>query len=98
MGDASGKATSKGADKQYQGEVVAGPGGVMTDEAGVITGDLTVAITLSGDQAQVRVQYTGAEEWYTLTGSPTPRAGRTGQAVKTAILRAVRDGLPEGLP
>ncbi|MFB9681664.1 hypothetical protein [Streptosporangium vulgare] len=100
MSDASGKAISNAAGKQYRGEAVAGPGGVMTDEAGVITGDLTVAITLSNDQtqAQVRVQYTGAEEWYTMTGSPVPLAGRTAQAVRSAIVRAVRDRLPEELP
>ncbi|MFI6513278.1 hypothetical protein ACIBCT_37230 [Streptosporangium sp. NPDC050855] len=92
-----GKVAGTASAKRYRGKAVAGPGGVMTDEAGVITGDLTVAITVSGDQVQVQVQYTGAEEWYTLTGSPAPLAGRTGSAVKTAILRAIRAGLPEGL-
>ncbi|MER6385303.1 hypothetical protein [Streptomyces sp. NPDC001250] len=44
----------------------------MTDEAGVITGDLTLRTGLGDDapSAHVSVQYTGAEEWYTLTGSP----------------------------
>ncbi|MFI0504208.1 hypothetical protein ACH3WN_15365 [Streptomyces albogriseolus] len=45
----------------------------MTDEVGVITGDLAVATTLQPDGwAAVAVQYTDADEWYSLTGSPTP--------------------------
>ncbi|MFE9454524.1 hypothetical protein [Streptomyces sp. NPDC006739] len=58
----------------YTSNVTAGPGGAMTDETGVITGDLTVRTTLTDDGhgAHVAVQYTGADEWYTLTGSPSP--------------------------
>ncbi|WP_407841288.1 hypothetical protein ACE1OC_40590 [Streptomyces sp. DSM 116496] len=53
--------------------VKAGPGGVMTDEVGVITGDVTLTTEPAADgTASVRIQYTGAEEWYTLTGSPAP--------------------------
>lgn len=46
----------------------------MTDEASLITGDLTVrTYTRPGSHhAHVTIQYTGAEERYTLTGSPTP--------------------------
>ncbi|MFB7747080.1 hypothetical protein [Streptomyces sp. NPDC056132] len=52
-------------------QVVAGPGGAMTDEVGVITGDLTVRTTRQTDHhVVVTIQYTGADEWYTLTGSP----------------------------
>jgi hypothetical protein len=51
--------------------VRAGPGGAMTDEVGVITGDVTVATTaLPGGRARIAIQYTQADEWYTLTGSP----------------------------
>ena len=38
-------------------DITAGPGGIMTDEVGVVTGDLTV-----------HVQYKDAAEWYTVTG------------------------------
>ncbi|RSM43277.1 hypothetical protein DMB66_53560 [Actinoplanes sp. ATCC 53533] len=41
----------------------------MTDEVGVITGDLTLRTELSGDQATVRVQYQQADEWYAVTGA-----------------------------
>ncbi|MEU4834120.1 hypothetical protein [Streptosporangium sp. NPDC023615] len=97
MSKATGRRAGTASAKRYRGKAVAGPGGVMTDEVGVITGDLTVAIAIVGDQVRVQVQYTGAEEWYTPTGSPAPLAGRTGPAMKTAILRAIRAGLPEGL-
>jgi hypothetical protein len=43
------------------------PGGVMTDEAGVITGELTVRSELSGDTVTLRVQYQDADEWYAVT-------------------------------
>ncbi|MFD3622957.1 hypothetical protein ACFWWT_49315 [Streptomyces sp. NPDC058676] len=61
-----------GRSERLVAEVKAGPGGAMTSEVGIVTGDLTVATTLQPDgQATVAVQYTGAEEWYTLVGSPT---------------------------
>jgi hypothetical protein len=51
---------------------VARPGGVMTDEVGTVTGDLTLRTELCDDGTlQVLVQYTGAEEWYRVTASPT---------------------------
>lgn len=51
-------------------EATAGPGGAMTVEVGVITGDLTVHTERRTDgPVEVRVQYTGADEWYTLQGS-----------------------------
>lgn len=49
-------------------DIVAGPGGVMTDEVGVITGELTLRSELAGDQVTVRVQYKDADEWYVVTG------------------------------
>jgi hypothetical protein len=50
-------------------DITAGQGGVMTDEVGVITGDLTLRTELSGDQVAVRVQYREADEWYAVTGA-----------------------------
>jgi hypothetical protein len=50
------------------------PGGVMTDEAGVITGELTLRTELSGDRITLRVQYKDADEWYAVTdGTATVR-------------------------
>ncbi len=42
-------------------------GGVMTDEAGVITGELTLRSELAGDRVTLHVQYKDAEEWYVVT-------------------------------
>jgi hypothetical protein len=49
-------------------DITAGPGGVMTTEVGVVTGDLTLRTELSdAGEATVHVQYKGADEWYTVT-------------------------------
>jgi hypothetical protein len=50
-------------------DITAGPGGVMTDEVGVVTGDLTLRADLDGEgRVTLRVQYREADEWYTVTG------------------------------
>jgi hypothetical protein len=50
-------------------DITAGPGGVMTDEVGVITGDLTIRTEVDEQGAlTVHVQYKDAAEWYTVTG------------------------------
>ncbi|MFE4613238.1 hypothetical protein ACFRK5_33595 [Streptomyces niveus] len=77
----------------FTSEVTAGPGGAMTDEVGVITGDLTLTTTpLPDGYATVRIQYTGAEEWYTLTGSPLPIPPAGLRSLHKAIVEAVRHG------
>lgn len=57
--------------EQRTTEIVAGPGGVMTDEAGVVTGELTLRSELSRGTYVLSVQYTGAAEWYRVTGTGT---------------------------
>ena len=52
-------------------DITAGPGGVMTDEVGVITGDLTLRTEYADGTVTVRVQYKEADEWYTVTGAKT---------------------------
>jgi hypothetical protein len=50
-------------------DITAGPGGVMTDEVGVVTGDLTLRTEVDGGHdVVVKVQYKDADEWYTVTG------------------------------
>ncbi|MYS20212.1 hypothetical protein GA0115240_11775 [Streptomyces sp. DvalAA-14] len=79
-------------------QVHAGPGGAMTVEAGVITGDLTVTTTNLGTHAEITIQYTGADEWYHLQGSPAPvpQAGLT--ALHYAVVDAIRSGAATGVP
>ncbi|MCQ4208045.1 hypothetical protein [Streptomyces longispororuber] len=80
-------------DERIEGAVRAGPGGAMTDEVGVITGDVTVATVRRSDgAAHVAVQYTGADEWYTLTGSPVPVPPGGLGALHDEVLRRVRRG------
>jgi hypothetical protein len=76
---------------QWQEEVLAGPGGAMTDEVGVITGPLTLRTTEGADgTVRFDVQYTDADEWYTLTGSPAPHGDP--YVLHTAALAAIRAG------
>ncbi|MFI5664437.1 hypothetical protein [Streptomyces sp. NPDC051684] len=78
---------------RFEDQVKAGPGGAMTDEVGVITGDLTVAtIREAADAARIAVQYTGADEWYTLTGSPATVPPDGLSALHTEVLRSVERG------
>lgn len=45
-------------------------GGIMTVEAGAITGDLEVCTKPAESGVEVTVRYAGANEWYTVEGSP----------------------------
>ncbi|MFE6844911.1 hypothetical protein [Streptomyces sp. NPDC057686] len=84
--------------QQWCDGVLAGPGGAMTDEVGVITGPLTVRTTaVPGGRVRIEIQYEDAEEWYTLTGSPVPDRGDPA-AVHAAALAAVRTGHEAGAP
>ena len=51
---------------------VAGPGGIMTDEVGVITGDLELKTVAEAGVLRALVRYEGAEEWYAITGGTCP--------------------------
>ncbi len=45
-------------------------GGLMTDEVGTVSGDLEIATRVAEELLDVSVRYAGADEWYTVTGSP----------------------------
>ncbi|MET9293928.1 hypothetical protein [Streptomyces sp. NPDC003077] len=73
--------------------VIAGAGGVATDEVGLINGDVTVHTTWTEGQAHLAVQYTGAQDWFTLRGSPVPAASEAeSRALHQATVDAVRAG------
>ncbi|MDT5035089.1 MAG: hypothetical protein QOE03_274 [Micromonosporaceae bacterium] len=60
---------------QRTAKIKPGPGGVMTDDVGVVTGDLTVRTELDdAGGVVVRVQYQDADEWYLVTGAKTTLA------------------------
>jgi hypothetical protein len=48
----------------------------MTDEVGVVTGDLTLRSELRGGAYVLMVQYKGAAEWYHVTGTKIQSADR----------------------
>ncbi|MBZ6142502.1 hypothetical protein [Streptomyces olivaceus] len=82
-----------GGVERLVGEVKAGRGGAMTDEVGVVTGDLTVATAARNDGlADITLQYTGAEEWYTLTGSPADVPAEGLQHLHHTVLDKIRSG------
>lgn len=74
----------------------------MTREAGAITGDLELLTRPSeaGDaHLEVLVRYAGAEEWYTVSGSPLAKpAGDEGHRVRhqEMLARLTTPGPVEG--
>ncbi|MEU6717523.1 hypothetical protein ABZ897_39175 [Nonomuraea sp. NPDC046802] len=83
--------------ERYESSVVAGPGGVMTDEVGVITGEVTVRTEVDGAHVTISIQYLDADEWYNVEGSPLRSSDGQGLGLHQAIVQAVRRGLPDGL-
>src|SRR5919202_3364998 len=45
-------------------------GGVMTTEVGAVTGELEVVTRAEEGTLEAFIRYAGAEEWYTVEGSP----------------------------
>ncbi len=82
--------------------ITAGPGGVMTAEVGVVTGELTLRTNLSSDGVvTLRVQYKGADEWYTVQGAKAHLADKADADAVHAVAVALLDrpsGLPPSLP
>jgi hypothetical protein len=86
--------------KELRSTFVSTVGGVMTEEAGAVTGDLELLTRPSeaGDgRLEVLVRYAGAEEWYTVTGSPVAAGGGDHRALHEAVLaRLTTPGSVEG--
>lgn len=73
----------------------AGPGGVMTDDVGVITGGLELRTTLTDGAVTVEVRYEGADEWYRLSAADCRLADpKDHEAVHHALLGVLNR--PEG--
>ena len=51
-------------------EFTSATGGVMTEEAGAVTGDLELLTRPVGGGVEAFVRYAGAEEWYRVAGAP----------------------------
>ncbi|WP_240528232.1 hypothetical protein [Streptomyces amritsarensis] len=72
--------------------VFTGSGGVLTAEAGPLTGELTVRTTWEAEQAHVAVQYAGDSRWCTLVGSPVPCPSEAARSVHQCAVDTVRAG------
>ena len=77
-------------------DVTAPPGGVMTNETGVITGRLTVRTDVDDQGAvSLHVQYKDAAEWYTIRNA----SARLATAADIEAVHAIVVGLldrPDG--
>ena len=56
-------------------------GGVMTEDAGAVTGELELLCKPETDGLHVAVRYAGADEWYTVSGSPVRIQGNPDDAM-----------------
>ena len=77
-------------DEELRSKFVSTVGGVMTEEAGAVTGDLELLTRPAEAGAlEALVRYAGAEEWYTVSGSPLakPEGGEDPRALHEAVLR-----------
>ncbi len=58
------------ATNEVRSTVTSTTGGVMTKEVGAVTGELEVVTRHRGEGFEVAARYAGADEWYTVEGSP----------------------------
>lgn len=84
-----------GGQDAHTTDITAGPGGVMTDEVGVVTGELTLRTELHEGHAVLRVQYKDAAEWYAVTGGRVALADPADVAAVHGIAVGLLDR-PEG--
>ncbi|XVV03647.1 hypothetical protein ACQPW3_41120 [Actinosynnema sp. CA-248983] len=73
----------------YSSPFTAGPGGVMTDEVGVITGELELRTTFANGVVRAKVRYEGADEWYAITGASCRLADQRDHAAVHQVLLGV---------
>jgi hypothetical protein len=76
-------------------DVTPARGGVMTDEVGVVTGELTLRTEVDQRGGMVHlVRYRDADEWYVVTGSRSTLAGAgdIDAAHAAAVILITRDG------
>lgn len=80
---------------ELRSSIAAPPGGVMTDEVGVVTGELTLRTEWADGQVTLRVQYKDADEWYAVTGGRVALPDATGLDAVHAVAVALLNR-PEG--
>ncbi|MCF0093339.1 hypothetical protein AB0B39_18815 [Micromonospora sp. NPDC049114] len=87
--------TGASAPQSRTADIVPGPGGVMTDEVGVVTGELTLRTEYADGKVTLRVQYKDADEWYAVTGGSVALADPAGLDAVHAVAVALLNR-PEG--
>jgi hypothetical protein len=81
----------------FTSDFTPGPGGVMTAEVGVVTGELTLRTEIADTgTVTLHVQYKDADEWYEVTGGqaalPAPVQEPVGAAVHRLVLGVLTRG------
>jgi len=73
-------------------------GGVMTEEVGAVTGDLELLTRptreVGGAQLEALVRYAGAQEWYTVSGSPVAVGSNNHRASHEEVLARLTTPAP----
>jgi hypothetical protein len=73
-----GSTEDKAQPNETRSTVASTTGGIMTEEVGAVTGELEVATRpLAAEDIEVTVRYAGADEWYSVEGSPI-KLGKVG--------------------
>lgn len=67
-------------------------GGVLTEEAGAVTGELELLCRPGPGGLDVLVRYAGADEWYTVSGSPVRVQGEPDDAPGRVVRHLVTPG------
>jgi hypothetical protein len=84
-------------NRSLRSTFVSTTGGVMTDEVGAITGELELQTRATQDGGiEVMVRYAGAQDLYTVSGSPVRAASlseRAGQAEHRATHERILETL-----
>ena len=88
----------EGSTEEVHSRFTSTTGGVMTEEAGAVTGDLELLTRPSAEgSVDVLVRYAGADEWYTVSDSPAQMSGGDLRATHEALLaRLTTPGPYEG--
>ena len=70
-------------------------GGVLTNEAGAVTGDLELLTRPSGNGIEAEVRYEGARDLYTVSGSPLEITDSHPEAHRTILKKLTTPGRTE---
>ncbi len=64
----------------------------MTEEAGAVTGELELLCRSEAGGLRVEVRYAGADEWYTVSGSPVGVQGEQNETRDQVLERLTTPG------